>query len=105
MVKERSGCEYPRGSSSSDGFVEPKHCRRQAPVAEAESTLARDTWRGGVWTLSKLKPVRAHTRYDGHGPTDLDGSKRDLPAVASSFEAVTFFGVIGVPHIFRSKGG
>ena len=45
------------GSSSSGGFVEPKQQGHQAPLSAAESTLAHDGWRTGVWTLSKLKPV------------------------------------------------
>ena len=90
MVKERSGCECPFGSSSSDGFVEPKQCRLQAPVAVAESTLALDGWRTGDGTHSKVETRSdVRLRYDGLSQTDLDGSKRHLPAVASSFEAVT----------------
>jgi len=56
-LKKGQAANARYGSSSSGGLVEPKHCRLQAPVAVAESTLAHDTWRGGVWTLSKLKPV------------------------------------------------
>ena len=37
------------------GLIEPKQQGHQASLSVAESMLAHDTWRGGVWTLSKLK--------------------------------------------------
>jgi len=78
------------GSSSSGGLVEPKQQGHQAPLSAAESTLARDTWRGGDGTLSKLKPVTTgQSKRQVQKVPATWMVKENLPAVASSFEEVT----------------